>query len=108
MELPAVSRGGMRQGEPLRLREAAVRARELACDLREQQLNATAKALNPLQDRINMMREANAEMVQSALKANALVEDERVHKEALKHLAQHDTLTGLGNRALLYEQRPSR
>ena len=104
MELPAVSRGAMRQGEPLRLREAAVRARELACDLREQQLNATAKALNPLQDRINMMREANAEMVQSALKANALAEDERVHKEALKHLAQHDTLTGLGNRALLYEQ----
>ena len=104
MELPAVSRGAMRQGEPLRLREAAVRAREIACDLREQQLNATAKALNPLQDRINMMREANAEMVQSALKANALAEDERVHKEALKHLAQHDTLTGLGNRALLYEQ----
>ncbi|MBP1202870.1 diguanylate cyclase (GGDEF)-like protein [Duganella sp. 1411] len=57
-----------------------------------------------LQRHIDKLREANAQLVIAALKAQVVTEEVQRAKDALGHLAHHDFLTGLPNRPLLMER----
>jgi diguanylate cyclase (GGDEF)-like protein len=76
-------------------REASLRARERAVDLRELAVKAREASLGaPL---AFQLREANEHLLVASVNAQAKV-------EVVEHIASHDFLTGLPNRALLAER----
>lgn len=55
-------------------------------------------------DKMNRLRQANANLVVATLEARKLVEQVKMAQVELDHLAHHDTLTGLPNRILMYDR----
>ena len=86
------------------LREKAVDVREGAITTREREIRTAATTQGTSDDRISMLRQANAQLVIATIDAHKLAEQVQTAKIELDHLAHHDVLTGLPNRTLLYDR----
>ena len=97
------------------LREAALAARERAAGLLEQDLRLRESALRPAEEVAraraevdeqarSQLREANERLVVATVRAQALTEAAEGAAAQLSHMASHDFLTGLPNRALLVDR----
>lgn len=87
------------------LREEAVLQRELAASQREAEIRAAEEAaLASSVEHIDMLQQANAQLVIATLDANKLTEQVNSVKVKLDHLAHHDGLTDLPNRMLLQDR----
>lgn len=87
------------------LREEAVLQREVAASQREAEIRAAEEAaLASSVEHIDMLQQANAQLVIATLDANKLTEQVNSVKVKLDHLAHHDGLTDLPNRMLLQDR----
>lgn len=88
--------------------EQAVLDREEIANLREKALRIqeeTAKATAELNSRNEaLLREANEQLVMATVRAHTLTEIAQKTAEKMAHMAKHDCLTGLPNRALLNDR----
>ena len=97
------------------VRDAALEQREQRADRREQELVQREHALRPREDAMReratldalaqaQLREANERLVTAAVQAQVMTEAAQDAAARLAHMAAHDYLTSLPNRALLTDR----
>jgi diguanylate cyclase (GGDEF)-like protein len=93
------------------LRETAVRTREAEAHLhegattsRERYIHAAETLQAESDEHMNILQQANAQLVIASIEAHKLAEQVEITKVQLAHLAHHDVLTGLPNRLLLQDR----
>jgi len=86
-------------------RENLLVLREEAAAVREAKIHTAQHALHALSaDHIDMLQQANANLVIATIDAKRLAEQVEAAKVRLDHLAHHDGLTDLPNRMLLQDR----
>ncbi|MDO9217494.1 MAG: diguanylate cyclase, partial [Lacisediminimonas sp.] len=93
------------------LREGKAVSRDAAADLREgkaisreQEIQTAESTLATTDERMELVRQANARLVIAAIEAHELAEQAEAAKAQIDHLAHHDVLTNLPNRMLLLDR----
>jgi diguanylate cyclase (GGDEF)-like protein len=90
--------------DTIQLRESTVGLREQDTVRQEQHLRAADSLQRTLESHIVKLRQANEHLVMSALQAQSMTEEVQRGKDLMGHMAHHDFLTDLPNRALLMER----
>jgi diguanylate cyclase len=84
-------------------REDTAHRREETATLREQIIKGTDTE-GAADEHLMMVRQANSQLIISAIESQKLAEQVEIAKAKLHHLAHHDALTGLPNRMLLQDR----
>lgn len=84
-------------------REGEASLREELATSREQEIRSAASRAES-DEHINMLRQANENLVIANIEAQKLAEQIGTNKAKLEYLAHHDVLTGLPNRTLLQDR----
>ena len=92
-------------------REEAVNFREQVADLREgkatsreRQIIATETIQTVSNDHLDLLQQANANLVIATIESHKMAEQIQTAKDQLAHMAYHDALTDLPNRILLLDR----
>lgn len=85
-------------------REDVVQAREGHNATREYEIRNTLTRQSTAADQMSHLQQANANLVVATMEARKLAEEVQTVKVKLDHLAHHDVLTGLPNRALMNDR----
>lgn len=86
------------------LRERRLRQRENTTLRRENKCQASEATRALLESHILKLRQANEQLVITAVQAQTMADEIRRTKDAMGHMAQHDFLTDLPNRFLLTQR----
>jgi diguanylate cyclase (GGDEF)-like protein len=95
---------GMSDEAAMQNREQSVAAREKKADSRDQRIQANKTGKGDVERQISRLRAANENLVIATIQAQIRSEEMQRANENISHLAQHDFLTSLPNRVLLYDR----